>query len=399
MKLFKKIKKYGIKNAINVFFLYKLEPVIAYIFRILFIPLKLQDVIVFSSHNDFDMNSGSLYKYILEKDNRHKYKLIWFVENLQHIDLPKGVIQVQIKGIHIRRYYWNAVAKFIFYDDTIIHKWKDGQKVVYLGHATRAMKNCRGKVPVPADVDFICSSSEDNDKLMSEVYVCSQDKMLHTGFPVTDLLYKRWNELAKVSKGKEYAKVIIWMPTFRKSSYNVLRNDSDYITETGLSLIESIGDAVQLNEFLIQKNILLLIKFHPAQDMNEINMPELDNIVLLSPERIKELGIDTYKLLTETDGLISDYSSISFDYLILDRPIAYVLVDYNSYKLGFAVDNPKDYMPGKYLYNKEDMNEFISDIAKGKDTRKNDRKRVRDSIAKYNDGGAAEKIVSYFSIL
>ena len=112
----------------------------------------------------------------------------------------------------------------------------------------------------------------------------------------------------------------------------------------------------------------------------------------MSPEEVKKYKIDTYKLLTETSGLISDYSSISFDYLILDRPIAYVLSDYESYKLGFAVDNPKDYMPGAYLYTKDDFYNFISMIADGDDTEVEHRHKVRDLVAKYNDGKVSEYV-------
>lgn len=399
MKLVDKIKEYGVKNALKIFYKYKLEPFTASVFKAVFSTLKIQNVIIFASHNDFDMNSGALYEYILSHDKERKYRLVWFVEHMQNIELPQGVFQVPINGINIRRYYWNSIAKYIFYDDTDVHKWKEGQTATYLGHATRAMKNCRGKVPVPRDVDYVCSSSEDNDELMSDVYTCDVDKMLHTGFPVTDLLYKQWNETRKLDIGVSYKKIVIWMPTFRKSGYNTARNDSEEITETGLSMFETIEDIQRLDAYLKELGILLIIKFHPAQDMSVINIPKCEYIMQLSPEQVKQLKIDTYKLLPETCGLISDYSSISFDYLLLDKPIAYVLSDYDSYKLGFAVDNPKDYMPGSYLYNKEDFNQFLSNIALGVDEESEKRSIVRSIVAKYNDGRVSEKIVEYLSIL
>ncbi len=399
MKFIKKINEYGIKNAFKLFYNYKLEPIIAHFFKIIFFFFFLKNAIVFASHNDFDMNSGALYEYILAHDKNKIYKLIWFVENMRNIQLPQNVIQVPINGICLRRYYWNSVAKYIFYDDTSVHKWKSGQIATYLGHATRAMKNCRGKVPVPNDVDYVCSSSEHNDELMADVYAYNIEKMLHLGFPVTDLLYRRWNESSKLNIEGSYEKILIWMPTFRKSGYNAVRNDSEKITETGLCIFETQKDLVRLNSFLEQQNMLLIIKLHPAQDMRVIHIPKCSNIKQLSPEEVKKYKIDTYKLLTETSGLISDYSSISFDYLILDRPIAYVLSDYESYKLGFAVDNPKDYMPGAYLYTKDDFYNFISMIADGDDTEVEHRHKVRDLVAKYNDGKVSEKMVEHLSIL
>lgn len=396
MMFWSKLKKYGLKQSIHIFYYFKFEPVVAKVFKIIFSYLKLQDVIIFASHNDFDMNAGALYKYILEYDKKRKYRLIWFVEHLQDKRLPEGVEQVSIRGVNIRRYYWNSIAKLIFYDDTHVLKWKEGQKTIYLGHATRAMKNCRGKVPLPQSIDYVCSSSEDNDELMSDVYMCEKKKMFHTGFPVTDLLYNKWNEIVKLGIDTNYKKIIIWMPTFRKSSYNALRNDSEAVSETGLALADRFRVYEQLDSYLEMKQVLLLVKFHPAQDMDEIKVNDTYNIKLLSSDKLKKNDIDTYKLLTETDALISDYSSISFDYLLLDKPIAYILSDYETYKLGFAVDNPKEFMPGDYIYNIEDMKQFITDVIAEKDTHAELRHKVRMKVARYNDGHACERITDFF---
>ncbi len=396
MIFWNKLKEYGIKQSIRIFYYFKMEPIAAKVFKAIFSNLKLRNAIIFASHNDFDMNAGTLYEYILQYDQDKKYRLIWFVEHMQNKQLPEGVKQIPIKGICIKRYYWNSVAKWIFYDDTHVLKWKNEQKTIYLGHATRAMKNCRGKVPLPQSIDYVCSSSEDNDKLMSDVYVCEKSKMIHTGFPVTDLLYKQWNEIEKLQVGAQYKKIIIWMPTFRKSSYNILRNDSETDTETGLALADTFSIYDELDSYLRMSQVLLLIKFHPAQDMSEIRISETHNIILLSPEKLKNIDIDTYKLLTQTDALISDYSSISFDYLLLDKPIAYVLSDYETYKLGFAVDNPKDFMPGNYIYSMEDMKQFITDVVTENDTHANRRREVRMKVARYNDGHACERITDMF---
>lgn len=391
-----KFKKYGIKQSVQIFYYFKLESVVAKIFKIMFSHLKLQNVIIFASHNDFDMNAGALYEYVLASGQNRKYKLIWFVEHMQNKLLPEGVKQIPIRGICFRRYYWNSVAKWIFYDDTQVLKWKKEQKTIYLGHATRAMKNCRGKVPLPPDIDFVCSSSEDNDALMSDVYVCEKNKMIHTGFPVTDLLYTKWNETVKLEICGNYKKIIIWMPTFRKSGYNALRNDSEAVSETGLALADQFCTYNELDSYLNMCEVLLLVKFHPAQDMDEIKVKETYNIKLLSPGRLKKHDVDTYKLLTQTDALISDYSSVSFDYLLLDKPIAYVLSDYEEYKLGFAVDNPKDFMPGEYIYDMDDMKRFITDIIKGNDLYAEQRNEVRRKVARYNDGHACERITDFF---
>lgn len=391
-----KIRSFHIRNI----YIYRIEPVLGKILSKIFAVLfDVKNAIIFESHNDFDMNSGALYDYIRKQTGSSRYKMIWFVEHVREEKRVENVIQIPKRGFNLKRYYWNAVARYIFFDDSSVEKYRSDQICIYLGHATRAMKNVKGKVPIPKCVDFVCSSSEHNDELMSEVYVCDIKKMVHTGFPVTDWLYKKWNEISKIKVRVNYRKIIVWMPTFRKSMYNHERNDSSEHSDTGLSLIRSQEDYFELDEWLKQKGVLLIIKFHPAQDMMEIHIKDKENIVLMSPEKIKELDINTYKLLTQTDALISDYSSVSFDYLIVDRPIAYVVSDYDSYKPGFAANNPEHYMPGEYIYTKDDLLHFIDEITRGIDNRKKEREAVRNEIAKYNDGHVCERITQKFKIL
>lgn len=396
---FAKIKQYKIKYCIEIILDYKVEPIIAKIFKMIFLAVPAKNVIIFSSHNDFDMNAGTLYDYLIANKVNHKYQLIWFVNKIHKNKLPDNVCQLLEKGIGIKKYYYHSVAKYIFYDDIIIEKWRNSQTVIYLGHATRAMKNCRGLVTQPNSVDYVCSSSEFNDELMSEIYECNPSKMLHTGFPVTDLLFTEWNELQKLGIMVSYKKVIIWMPTFRKSGFSKARDDSEAVTETGLPLIETSQQYDSLNTFLQKEAVLLIIKFHPAQDIGTIGVSDSSNIMLLSPDRVKQANIDTYKLLTQMDALISDYSSISFDYLLLDRPIAYILSDFESYKLGFAVSNPNDYMPGAYIFNYQDFMDFIMSVINEWDKLKEKRNDLRQKVAKYNNGNCCEQIAQYFHLI
>ena len=58
-----------------------------------------------------------------------------------------------------------------------------------------------------------------------------------------------------------------------------------------------------------------------------------------------------YVLLRNADALITDYSSAYFDYMLLNRPIAFTVEDIEEYrkKRGFVFDNPFEYMPVRRL--------------------------------------------------
>ena len=235
---------------------------------------------------------------------------------------------------------------------------------------------------------------------MAEVYECEPNKMRVTGMPVTDLLFGQWDELKKLKLDLlSEKKIVIWMPTFRKSRNDKFRNDEKHETATGLPLFESNEQYEQLNENLKSMGMHLLIKFHPSQDMKNITVKDTDNITLLTADRVHHAKIDTYKLLTQTDALISDYSSISFDYLLLDKPIAYVLNDFDDYKLGFAVENPFDFMSGDYLYSVDDFLFFLESVTNEQDLHKEERNQLKDKIHFYQDGKSSERVLKLVGLL
>ena len=252
---------------------------------------------------------------------------------------------------------------------------------------------------VPKDIDYIISASEFNNILMSDIYKADISKFVVTGFPVTDVFYADNKKRTNIDKElKNYRKIIVWMPTFRKTPFADGRCDGKANYETGLPLIKSKAEFERLNDKLQKLGIRLVIKFHPGQDMDVIRVSTVSNILLLSPNDIKRQKINPYELIIKTDALISDYSSISFDYLLLNKPIAYVLDDYNDYKLGFAVDDPLKYMPGSYIYTIKDMETFIDMISDGREDKGHERIKLRDMIHKYQDGKSCERIAEFLRL-
>ena len=86
-----------------------------------------------------------------------------------------------------------------------------------------------------------------------------------------------------------------------------------------------------------------------------------------------------YEFINCSDALVSDYSSVAIDYLLLDRPLGFTLDDYEAYteSRGWVFDDPLEYMPGEHMYNMQDFENFILDIKNGKDNYKEQRASVR----------------------
>ena len=84
-------------------------------------------------------------------------------------------------------------------------------------------------------------------------------------------------------------------------------------------------------------------------------------------------------MLAQTDAMISDYSSIYWDYLLLNRPIGITLDDYEQYKtqFGFAFEHPIDVLIGEYIYNYDDLQSFIDHVSKNIDIMKKQRETIK----------------------
>lgn len=108
-----------------------------------------------------------------------------------------------------------------------------------------------------------------------------------------------------------YEKKYIYMPTWRDDGRN-------FVEYSGI-------DFVVLNELLVRKNSLLILKFHSKTDLDIRALNKCSNIILLDKK------IDVYPILPFTDCLITDYSSIYSDYLLLDKEIIIFDFDKDEY--------------------------------------------------------------------
>ena len=76
-----------------------------------------------------------------------------------------------------------------------------------------------------------------------------------------------------------------------------------------------------------------------------------------------------------TDALITDYSSVYFDYLLLDKPIGFVVDDLDDYRQnrGFLLEPVGRWMPGTRIEALKDLKEFARSVAQGDDLHREDR--------------------------
>ena len=109
------------------------------------------------------------------------------------------------------------------------------------------------------------------------------------------------------------------------------------------------------------------------------------------------LNIHLYELLAQSDALITDYSSVYYDYLLLDKQIGLTIDDINNYSKGrgLVFENVFDILKGEYINNFEDMLMFIKNVKNNKDIYKKERDRIKNLTNYFQDGKSAERVVEF----
>lgn len=399
MKLITYLKKNGIKWAIKVLYMYKIDSLIEALMKPFLMKCPLKNIILIESHNDFDNNGGALYDYLIENNYNNMYKIVWLVKhnNIKYDNLPENVECLPLFKPNIKKCYYVWTAKVFSADNTVVEKRRKDQKSFYLSHGAGGLKAVKGKLFIPDSVDYILMQSE--KYAPQQAYQWSLEypnkKFIYIGYPAHDFLAKSHKtEIQKITN-ETFRKVVLWMPTFRRGLNN--RNDSDYVLPLGIPLIQCAEEYQNINEFLKLQNLLLIIKIHPMQDLSNLGIKSISNIKVLTADNAKDLGVNNYKLMSAADALISDYSGAAFEFLQVNKPISYVFSDLNEYKLGL-IDSYNDYIAGDKIYTIKDLYQFLNDIANNIDRYAEKRNEIRDYIYKYHDENNCKRLVEYMNL-
>ncbi|MBQ3704983.1 MAG: CDP-glycerol glycerophosphotransferase family protein [Clostridia bacterium] len=288
----------------------------------------------------------------------------------------------------LRKWIYVLTSKYVYFQHghPFRHiKKRSGQKVINLWHGC-GYKRRGASEAVPSDgdnFDFVLVPGPVFIETKAEFFNCKKERILPIGYPEYDLFQRHSARaegfIKEIKARSESNKVVIWLPTYRKSvDPNVGAEESRIGRAFDLPLLRDEKQTEELNRFLKERKIMLIIKRHPLQVRYKSEEFTYSNILFLNNQDLATRNIDLYELLPYTNALISDYSSIAIDYMLLNRPIAFALDDYDSYQAarGFVFDNPLDYMPGHFIYDYQNLAAYLQDVAEGKDPYQEKRKAI-----------------------
>lgn len=368
--------------------------------------LPMRREILLESNPDFACNTYELYRYFLKAGLNKKYKLVWRVrepekykdnepENVYYIaKYPEGALNKIRHYVRCNR----AMASISCNSNLPKYKVAKRQVNIYLDHGSqlKSMASKDGQ-KAPLRCDYLTSQSSFFVPYHLQEYTIREDQIICTGLPRDDQFYREQDSITQlIPDAKEYDKVIIWTPTFRAhmDQYRVdVATDYPY----GLPFLASEEDIARLQSCLEAAKVLLVIKPHPVQDLSKLQLGANRNIRVVKSDQLSELGIQINELLAQTDAMITDYSSIYYDYLFTGKPIAITLDDYNQYSdsKGFVFENPLEILKGERLYNLDELCGFIENTAKGIDPLKEERESVQKKINDFDDGCNSKRVYDF----
>ncbi|PZD83350.1 CDP-glycerol glycerophosphotransferase family protein [Bacilli bacterium] len=194
--------------------------------------------------------------------------------------------------------------------------------------------------------DYVVIGSEKMATIFKEGFGIQEKQLLRTGIPRTDFFFDHENLEKAAQSLRRYfpiideKKVILYAPTYRDQELHVqeLKMDIEKMYE------HFHGDYV------------LFLSLHPAVKVDiENNHPDF------------AIDVTTYNinhLLVIADVLISDYSSIIFEYSLFNKPMVFFAYDIDEYaeERGFW-EVYEELVPGPVVCNMDNLVEVIKNEA------------------------------------
>lgn len=293
----------------------------------------------------------------------------------------------------IRGMYHLATGKYIFIDNYHVvlaacnfrasvkctQLWHANGAVKYFGYRDKTIKDRRSSTydrfkKVYSRFHYFAVGSDEMAYIFGEAFEADDSRMIKTGVPRTDFFYSR--EAVNNAAKKVHAalpeltgkKVLLYAPTFRDHQFE----------------LADVNLSIDLMKKSLGSEYHLLLKLHPAVKLSGFNNDEFVTDV--------STRFEINSLLVSSDILITDYSSIPFEFSILNKPMIFFPYDLKEYEKERGIwFNYESYMPGPIAYSTEDIIKEIQennfDIQKVTD--------FNDQWNKYSSGQSSRDLVKH----
>lgn len=350
--------KYLIKYSPIIYSIYYY--VLSALFRVLGLFVKIdKQLIIFNSFGGrkYDDSPKAIFEYMLQDDRFKDYKFVWGLNEPNKFDIPSRAIVVNVNSL---KYFIYALKAKIWITNSSIErglcfKKKDtiyintwhGTAIKHLGNDIGEQnKSFKGKV---SKVDIFFSQGSYDEKVFKSAFCRTNEDLFRFGLPRNDELancdYETSTAIKKKLNIPLEKKIILYAPTFREYTKNKSNQVMLNVPINFETWQETLGE-----------NIVILFRAHyeVAKLLNVLNYDFVYDV-----SKYPSLN----ELMIISDVLISDYSSIFFDFSILHKPMLCYAYDYDLYteKRGMYIDLKKE-LPCKVCETETELLNEISNV-------------------------------------
>lgn len=334
-----------------------------------FVPVK-KNMVIFESSNGRNYTGSPRYIYeeILNEGLDDEFECVWIFQD-KNTEIPGNAKKV--KRSRFKYLYYTLRSEFWIFDSRHQYYLKKHDKTKYIQtwHGTPLKKlgldmdylNMSGNTDIEEYKkafknntrvwDYLISQNSYSSEIFKRAFAFNKE-MLEIGYPRNDILINK-NKEEDINKIKEKLdlpkdkKIILYAPTWRDDEYYD-KGEYKFATEMDFDkMYEELKD-----------EYTLIVKFHYLVKEN-INWDKYNNFVIQC-----DADWDIQELYLISDIMITDYSSVMFDYALLKRPMIFYAYDLENYK-----NNLRDFyfdmvseVPGPIIEDNKDLVDYIKNI-------------------------------------
>jgi len=289
--------------------------------------------------------------------------------NRKKADIPMHYFSKETMIVQL----WHGIPlKKIAYDDKIFSFDHDEKSLFY-----QIKNRIKSFFPFLTYVNrplLIPALSQETQQIFAQAFRVPKKRVVITGYPRNDILIRN----AAITNTSQIKK-IIYMPTFRGE----VNSHFDLFLQYGF-------DVERIDRFLASYDMQLDIKLHP---FNRPSKELLEHIEASKHIMFLECD-DIYEILHQYHILMTDYSSIYFDYLLLDRPIIFTPFDQESY-----IQNDREFYfdyenttPGPKAMNWVEVLEYLKRSLQDPSYYAKDRETIKNRFHTYQDAKSTQRV-------
>jgi CDP-glycerol glycerophosphotransferase len=356
--------------------------------------IRNNQIVFCSFKGDYYSDSPKyLYEYLYENYD-DKYDFVWVLNN-RKVKIPGNPKIVKRFSLD----YYREVARSKYWvingRQTDILTKRDGQEIVSTWHGTPLKKLGldigdvytrnpmikQSYIDISRKWDYLISPNRYTTEILKSAFGY-QKEIFETGYPRNDILYNadedKINQVKSSLNIPKDKKVILYAPTWR----------DDEFEENGDIRFELKLELDKLKKELGDEYIILIRTHYFVAD--KIDLKGADDFVF----NVSKYD-DIAELYLISDILITDYSSVFFDYANLRKPILYYTYDLEKYEnvlRGFYIDIHED-VPGPLLKTTDEVIDAIKNIESLKSEYQEKYDKFYERFCSIEDGNASKRIV------